>query len=98
MEANRNVARRAGVGCGVVKGRQAQKKQFFFEKKNQKTFVRWFTWPKRRRELNEQKFFVFFQKRNTCFLTWPPRQASLPSHIPDVRNAGRSEAFGSISR
>jgi hypothetical protein len=57
---------------GEVRSRK-KRKQFFFEKKNQKTFVRFVQdcgrpcGPTVTR--NEQKFFVsFFQKRNTSFL------------------------------
>jgi len=40
---------------------------FFFEKKNQKTFVPWRT-PVERLGLKYQKFFAaFFQKRSPCF-------------------------------
>jgi hypothetical protein len=49
---------------GVVIG-----KQFFFEKKNQKTFATWFALPERR-AINVKKFFAsFFQKRRPSFLT-----------------------------
>jgi hypothetical protein len=42
---------------------QAPRKQFFFEKKNQKTFVRFGAY-----QPTGQKFFVsFFKKRNTSF-------------------------------
>jgi ABC-type amino acid transport substrate-binding protein/cytochrome c5 len=47
------------------------RKQFFFEKKHQKTFTRSGTCQSHQsRQLNEQKFFgSFFQKRTTFFLT-----------------------------
>jgi hypothetical protein len=47
----------------IRQGRQGQRKQFFFEKKNQKTFTHW--GARRWRGFQEQQFFVsFFQKRN----------------------------------
>jgi hypothetical protein len=48
---------------------ESERKQFFFEKKNQKTFICFSIspWPAGGAP-NEQKFFVsFFQKRNTSF-------------------------------
>jgi hypothetical protein len=48
--------------------RQGQRKQFFFEKKNQKTFTHCVTWLSGDR-VNNQKFFgSFFQKRTASFL------------------------------
>jgi hypothetical protein len=48
---------------------------FFFEKKNQKTFATWRTWPRAElgRVSQEQKFFAsFFQKRSlSSFLKGP---------------------------
>jgi hypothetical protein len=54
-------------------GEQLKRKQFFFEKKNQKTFARCSPLRGAMGEFggarNRQKFFVsFFQKRNTSFL------------------------------
>jgi len=48
------------------------RKQFFFEKKNQKTFTRFDTCQSNSQsQPTEQKFFVsFFQKRNTSLLRW----------------------------
>jgi hypothetical protein len=49
--------------------RQGLRKRFFFEKKNQKTFIRWSPVGRRWHKLNGQKFFgSFFQKR-TAFLS-----------------------------
>jgi hypothetical protein len=57
------------IGHGA-QGWSFRRKQFFFEKKNQKTFIRLST--RRRcltRQSTEQKFFVsFFQKRNASLL------------------------------
>jgi len=45
-------------------GRSEERKKFFFEKKNQKTFGHWRT-PLDRLSPNIQKFFAsFFQKRS----------------------------------
>jgi hypothetical protein len=47
---------------------------FFFEKKNQKTFVCWSLWEDMGfagRRQSKQKFFAsFFQKRSPFFLGW----------------------------
>ena len=53
-----------------AKGGQVRRKQFFFEKKNQKTFTCWGACQSfQPRKPKEQQFFVsFFQKRNTSFL------------------------------
>jgi len=44
---------------------EERKKVFFFEKKNQKTFAPWLTWPvsKWAACLKEQKFLVLFFKK-----------------------------------
>jgi len=63
-----DVKRAARVGRSglVVK----EDKMFFFEKKNQKTFIclAWGHWRTRASEPKEQKFFAsFFQKRSLPF-------------------------------
>jgi hypothetical protein len=57
------------VGAAVAGGREEVRKQFFFEKKNQKTFARFTFLPIHTGALNRQKFFgSFFQKRTASFL------------------------------
>jgi hypothetical protein len=61
----------AGASCRAHgKTSQVPRKQFFFEKKNQKTFVRFSACQSYQpRQPTEQKFFVsFFQKRDASFL------------------------------
>jgi hypothetical protein len=60
------------------------RKQFFFEKKNQKTF------DSLEATASEQKFFVsFFQKRNTSLL----QAAFSPATLVRVRNVTHSSAL-----
>jgi hypothetical protein len=74
------------------------KKQFFFEKKNQKTFVCF------GRHLcyscgsaatsNSQKFFVsFFQKRNTSLLLLPPSSTLALEHPAGIFARERADFF-----
>jgi len=48
---------------------------FFFEKKNQKTFASWHTWPNSTGAAyaNEQKFFASFFQKSRPFLFFTPR-------------------------
>jgi hypothetical protein len=52
-----------------LEGRQGEeRKQFFFEKKNQKTFVIWRTLPERAATAVQKFFASFFQKRRPSSL------------------------------
>jgi hypothetical protein len=63
-------------GRGFVK-KAVQRKQFSFEKKSQKTFVRFGTGQSLRpRQPSKQKFFgSFFQKRTASLLRWGAKAA-----------------------
>jgi hypothetical protein len=51
--------------------RQIKRKQFFFEKKNQKTFATWRTLPERSATAVQKFFASFFQKRRPCLPAFP---------------------------
>jgi AcrR family transcriptional regulator len=58
-------------GAAPVINPPAERKRFFFEKKNQKTFIHWSAWPETGVAQRREKFFgSFFQKR-TSFLPLP---------------------------
>jgi hypothetical protein len=48
---------------------------FFFEKKNQKTFILWFALPATSRSKRAKVFWFFFSKKN-IFLTSTPENAA----------------------
>jgi hypothetical protein len=60
-----------GVGVQAARVRKEVSKNVFFEKKKQKTFVRWRLWHGRCHNPQDQKFFCFFffKKRSAFFLT-----------------------------
>jgi hypothetical protein len=51
-----------------VNGQEKKRKQFFFEKKNQKTFVPGHTLPERTATATQKSFASFLQKRSAFFL------------------------------
>jgi len=50
-----------------VNGQEKKRKQFFFEKKNQKTFVPWAYAAGENRD-SDAKVFCFFSSEKKCFL------------------------------
>jgi hypothetical protein len=80
--------------------RTSSQKEFFFEKKNQKTFASLRTWTnsKRAARAKEQKFFCFFFSKNKSFLPafFPAillRTVALPWRVVHVPSACR---WGSV--
>ncbi len=53
-------------------------KRFFFEKKKQKTFIRWSGWRRRREAMGKVFLVLFFQKKNR----FPDASPSFPA-IPE---------------
>jgi hypothetical protein len=51
-----------------MRGNEKARKQFFFEKKNQKTFDCWLTWYERLIRTELIKVFWFFSSEKNCLL------------------------------
>jgi hypothetical protein len=63
------------VGAAVAGGREEVRKQFIFEKKNQKTFAPFYVSIDPHRGLKQTKVFWFFFSKKNCFL---------PSFLPSL--------------
>jgi hypothetical protein len=60
------------------------RKNFFLEKKKQKTFIHWRTWPWTTYAIDQKFFGSFFQKRTTFLLNCFPLPPAPPPPAPRI--------------